>query len=908
VKKTEYALINYRECMKTAKEIRNDFVGYFEKQGHKFVRSAPVVPQDDPTLLFTNAGMNQFKSIFLGDNPQNLTRAANSQKCMRVSGKHNDLEEVGRDHYHHTFFEMLGNWSFGDYYKKEAIRWGWELLTDVWKLSKDRLFVTIHTSDDEAEALWKSETDIDHSRIMRFGDKSNFWEMGETGPCGPCTEIHYDLGDAATRASTYADPIEGVNGVNARYRELWNLVFMQYNREKNGSLKPLPAKHVDTGMGFERICAVIQGVESNYDTDIFRPIISELEKMTGKKYDPGVPGTPFRVIADHIRALTFAITDGAFPSNDGRGYVLRRLLRRAYRFGREIGLREGLREPFLYKLVHVVIREMGEAFPEITQRRMYVEEVIQSEEVRFGATLEQGIEKFTLMVESAKKAGNSILAGGDVFTLYDTYGFPVDLTRLMAEEHQVTIDEAAYEVQMAEQKARARDARKTDDGLSSDGWTELRQISGSTFVGYDVETCDVQICRYKVTDETDAGISMLLVLDKTPFYAESGGQAGDSGLLRSAHDVELRVNDTIKWNDLIVHRVTAAFPVVDEKLRQPFTAEVAHENRSATRRNHTATHLLQAALRKALGNHIQQAGSKVEPAGLRFDFTHFKALSHEELAAVSQQVNDWILQNFAVQTTLQDLDAAKAGGATALFGEKYGDSVRVVAIDPVSKELCGGTHVSSSGQIGLFHITAETSISAGVRRIEAVTGLGVLALLGKKETALATITAQLKVNELKLPERITALLDSVKELEAKVKELAGAQSGSVVDGYFAEAEKNSTECPWVVKYCGSIDKETFARTADAINDRIKSENRAGMTVVLGADVDGKALFAAGCGSDAAKKYAIHCGEMVKLAAQIAGGGGGGSPTRAQAGGKDTGKIEAALAAVTDVLVKKAAAA
>lgn len=890
--------------MKTAKEIRNDFVGYFEKQGHKFVRSAPVVPQDDPTLLFTNAGMNQFKSIFLGDNPQNLARAANSQKCMRVSGKHNDLEEVGRDHYHHTFFEMLGNWSFGDYYKREAIRWGWELLTDVWNIPKDRLFVTIHTSDDEAEALWRSETDIDPKRIMRFGDKSNFWEMGETGPCGPCSEIHYDIGDPATRDATFADPVEGVNGANARYRELWNLVFMQYNREKNGALKPLPAKHVDTGMGFERICAVIQGVSSNYDTDIFRPIIAELEKMSGKKYDPGVPGTPYRVIADHIRALTFAITDGAFPSNDGRGYVLRRLLRRAYRFGRELGLRE----PFLYKLVHVVIREMGEAFPEITQRCMYVEEVIQSEEQRFGATLEQGIEKFMLMVDSAKKAGSSTLAGTDVFTLYDTYGFPMDLTRLMAEEQQVAIDEAGYEKHMAEQKARAREARKADDGLSPEGWTELRQISGSTFVGYETERCEVQICRYKITDETDSGISMLMVLDKTPFYAESGGQTGDCGLLRSAHDVELRVDETIKWNDLIVHRVTSAFPVVDDKLRQPFTAEVAHENRSAIRRNHTATHLLQAALRKALGTHIQQAGSKVESAGLRFDFTHFKALTREELTAVSQQVNAWILEDFRVQTTVQDLDAAKAAGATALFGEKYGDSVRVVAIEPVSKELCGGTHVSSTGQIGLFHITAETSISAGVRRIEAVTGTGLLLLLGKKEAVLATIAGQLKVNEQKLPERITVLLDTVKELEIKVKELAGTQSGSVVDGYFAEAEKNSPACPWVVKHCGVIDKETFARIADAINDRIKSENRSIMTVVLGADVEGKALFAAGCGNDAAKKYAIHCGDMVRLAAQIAGGGGGGSPTRAQAGGKTVGNIEAALAAVTDILAKKAAAA
>jgi len=888
--------------MKSAKEIRNDFIGYFEKQKHKFIQSAPVVPQDDPTLLFTNAGMNQFKSIFLGDNPQKLTRAANSQKCMRVSGKHNDLEEVGRDHYHHTFFEMLGNWSFGDYYKKEAIRWGWELLTDVWKIPKDRLFVTIHTSDDEADALWKSETDIDPKRIMRFGDKSNFWEMGETGPCGPCSEIHYDVGDAATRDATYADPVEGVNGANARYRELWNLVFMQYNREKNGSLKPLPAKHVDTGMGFERICAVIQGVDSNYDTDVFRPIIAELESMSGKKYDSGVAGTPFRVIADHIRSLTFAITDGAFPSNEGRGYVLRRLLRRAYRFGRELGFHE----PFLYRLVGIVIREMGEAFPEITQRRMYVEEVIQSEEERFGATLEQGIEKFTAMVDACKKGGGTVLSGSDVFTLYDTYGFPMDLTRLMAEEQQVSIDEAGYERLMAGQKTRAREARKADEGLSPEGWTELRPTSGTEFVGYDHETCTVSICRYKITDENDDDISLLLVLDKTPFYAESGGQVGDSGFLKSASGIELRINDTIKWNDLVVHRASAAFPIADEKLRQIFTAEVTHANRAAIRRNHTATHLLQAALRKVLGSHIHQAGSKVEPSGLRFDFTHFKALTNEELAAVSQHVNEWILENFTVATTSQELEAAKAAGATALFGEKYGDKVRVVSIDPISKELCGGTHVGATGTIGLFHITTETSISAGVRRIEAVTGTGVLSLLDEKINSIGSLTSMLKVNEKKLPERVAALVESVKQLELRVKELSSAQSGSVVDTYFDEAVKNSAVCPWVVKNCGALDKESFARIADAINDRIKAENRTLMAVVIGAEVDGKALFAAGCGTDSAATFGVHCGELVKASSKIAGGGGGGSSTRAQAGGKDPAKIDEALAAVAKVLAEKAA--
>ncbi|MBN1576690.1 MAG: alanine--tRNA ligase [Chitinispirillaceae bacterium] len=887
--------------MKSSKEIRSDFINFFAAHGHRFIPSAPVVPQDDPTLLFTNAGMNQFKSIFLGDNPQKLTRAANSQKCMRVSGKHNDLEEVGRDHYHHTFFEMLGNWSFGDYYKKEAIRWGWQLLTDVWLLPKERLIVTIHASDDEAEALWKSETDIEHRRIMRFGDKSNFWEMGETGPCGPCSEIHFDIGDPSTREATFADLVAGVNGTNDRYRELWNLVFVQYNREKDGSLKPLPHTHVDTGMGFERLCAVIQGVDSNYATDLFTPIINEIARMCGKPYDRGSAGTPFRVIADHIRALTFAITDGAFPSNEGRGYVLRRLLRRAYRFGRELCFRQ----PFLHTLVPIVIKEMGEAFPEIGQRGSYVEEVIAAEEQRFGATLEQGIERFSLMIDNAKKGGAKSIAGNDVFTLYDTYGFPMDLTRLMAKEQGFTVDEAGYETLMAQQKTRARDARKSDDGLSPEGWTELKKVPGTEFVGYERESCTVNVCRFKITHEDWQGSHLLFVLDRTPFYAESGGQVGDRGVLCGQNGTEIRIEDTVKWNDLVVHRGVTKVPMTDAIFGKPFTATVAPELRSSTRRNHSATHLLQAALRKTLGNHIQQAGSKVEPAGLRFDFTHFKALTDEELSAVERQVNEWIMANLPVQTALQELEAAKAAGATALFGEKYGERVRVVAMDPVSKELCGGTHVSTTGNIGFFHITAETSISAGVRRIEAITGLNVAAYLARKEQTIISLTSLLKVGEPKLVERVHALIDSVKQLEERLNTLSGAQSASRLGLIFEEAKKRSGDFPWCVKNLGDMDKESFFRIADALSDTIRSNNLTTMAVVLGASVDGKALFAAGAGAEAVKKYGVHCGELVKTAAQKAGGGGGGSATRAQAGGKDPAKIDESLAMTSIMLSEKA---
>ncbi|GBU23168.1 alanyl-tRNA synthetase [Fibrobacteres bacterium R8-0-B4] len=891
--------------MKTANTIRDEYIKFFTDRGHTFVPSAPVVPQDDPTLLFTNAGMNQFKSIFLGDNPKGLRRAANSQKCMRVSGKHNDLEEVGRDHYHHTFFEMLGNWSFGDYYKKEAIRWAWELLTEVWGLEKSRLFATVHDSDGEAEEIWKSETDIPHERIMRFGDKSNFWEMGETGPCGPCTEIHYDIGDEATRAATYNHPVEGVNGENARYRELWNLVFIQYNREKDRSLNPLKAQHVDTGMGFERIVSVIQGVDSNYDTDIFQPIIKHLSDKAGIAYDRGEAGTPFRVIADHIRSLVFAVTDGAFPSNDGRGYVLRRLLRRAYRFGREIGFRE----PFLYKLTPVVIEQMGGAFPEIGQRRSYIEEVIKSEEERFGATLEQGIEKFGAMVVGTQSGGGKTLVGADVFALYDTYGFPMDLTRLMAAEKGLSVDEGGYDKLMERQRERARDARKgeSSDGLTPEGWTELRPLSGTEFLGYDSDSAEVNVCRYKKIEDIDGEgtNAYLLILDKTPFYAESGGQTGDKGAIVTSCGVNITERDTVKWNDSVVHRVEANGVLTDKDLRAPMAATIDATLRMATRRNHTATHLLQAALRKVLGGHVQQSGSRVDPSGLRFDFTHFKGLDVDEIAKVETIVNQWIMDNYRVDTVIKDTAAAKAEGATALFGEKYGDKVRVVGIDPVSKELCGGTHVSATGQIGLFHIISEESVSAGVRRINAVTGTAAVQYMINMEKTSSAIAHILKVSQDKLLERVSELVDTAKELDNKVKTLSSAKAADTVVAVFDEAAKCASPLKFAVKDMGELDKDSFTRIADAISDRIREKSLSTTVIAIGAIVDGKAMFAAGAGQEAVSKHGIHCGDLVKAAAKRAGGGGGGSPTRAQAGGKETDKLGEALSELTKLITAKA---
>jgi alanyl-tRNA synthetase len=852
--------------------------------------------------------MNQFKAIFLGENRDGLSRAANSQKCMRVSGKHNDLEEVGRDHYHHTFFEMLGNWSFGDYYKKEAIRWAWELLTEVWHLPKDRLFVTVHHSDDDAARLWVAETDISAARVMKFGDKENFWEMGETGPCGPCSEIHFDTGDLADQQQIYNDPIKGVNGKNARFLEIWNLVFMQYNRQPDRSLPELPKKHVDTGMGLERVVRIIQGVNSNYDTDLFRPLIAEVERQSGKAYSTGEDGTPFRVIADHVRALTFAITDGALPSNEGRGYVLRRLLRRACRFGRELGFHE----PFLHKLVPAISNLMGEAFPEIAQRRDHVVQVIANEEERFAQTLEQGIEKFGQMVDRCISDGSKSLAGNDVFMLYDTYGFPVDLTRLMAEEKGLNIDEAGFNGFMDQQRGRARDAQKRtdDEGLSADGWVELKKIQGTEFCGYFDDEAEVSVARYKTLKPENAADSCtecLVILDRTPFYAESGGQTGDSGILVTTEGRKLEVSETFKWNDMTVHKVSAAasFPVVE--LKGLLAAKINSSDRNHTRRNHSATHLLQAALRVVLGSHVQQSGSRVDRQGLRFDFTHFKALTPDELTAVETQVNEWVLADLPVTTDIQDTDTAKKAGAMALFGEKYGDTVRVVSMGRVSKELCGGTHVLSTGRIGLFHITAESSIASGVRRIEAITGTNSMTFLANKELVVTRLTSALKSGEDVLVERVTALMERVKTLEIELERLSRSQALSQVNEILTEAAKSGCRLAWTVKNLGVIEKKSFTAVTNAVSDMIKDKKIADIVIVLGAEAEGAVMLAACAGNGALKASGIHCGEIVKAAAAIAGGSGGGSPVRAQAGAKETAKINEALETARKLIIQKAGA-
>ncbi len=879
-------------------DIRRQFIEFFKSKKHRFIPSAPVIPQDDPTLLFTNAGMNQFKAIFLGENPQGLKRAANSQKCMRVSGKHNDLEEVGRDHHHHTFFEMLGNWSFGDYYKKEAITWAWELLTETWRLPKDKLYATIYTDDEEADGYWRELTDVNPSHIERFED--NFWEMGETGPCGPCSEIHIDRGPGHC---VYEEAHGHTCGVNVegcgRYVELWNLVFMEYNRHPGGELTELPAKNIDTGMGFERVVAVLQNVKSNYDTDLFQPIIRELARMSGRSYEHGPAGTPFRVIADHLRSLVFAVTDGAFPSNEGRGYVLRRLLRRAYRFGRELGFHE----PFIFRLVPTVVEMMGEAFPEITQRVTYVKEVIRAEEERFGQTLEQGIEKFNQFVEEPQVQASRSLPGTSVFLLYDTYGFPMDLTRLMASEKGYTVDEAGFEHLMQQQRERARGAAKKGDeaGLSAEGWVDVAPATGTRFMGYDAEQGEGRVYRYK-----DLGDNRyLLVLESTPFYAEAGGQVGDIGHLRTSTGKRLEVEDTFKWHDTTVHRVKSCELLTDADFSEPVCGEVDSERRAAIRRNHSATHLLQAALRQVLGEHVQQSGSRVDPDGLRFDFSHFRAVADDELQEIERRVNSWILDDIRIVTEVKSSDEARQEGAMALFGEKYGETVRVVSMGPVSKELCGGTHASSTGRISVFHIVSESSIAAGVRRIEAVTGRRALEMFAEKDRTIKELGALLKVAEDSIVERVTNLLENQRALETEVTRLSSMAASGQVDELIRESEGRGGAFPWLVKDLGGLDKDAFSRLADALCDELRGRSEATNVFVLGARVNEKVQFIA-CAADAAvKQHGVHCGTLVKTAATVTGGGGGGRPNRAQAGGRDAGKLPEALDAVAAALREKA---
>jgi alanyl-tRNA synthetase len=919
--------------MKPSHEVRNDFLRFFEERGHRIVPSAPVIPHGDPTLLFTNAGMNQFKDVFLGEGKRDYSRAADTQKCIRVSGKHNDLEEVGRDTYHHTFFEMLGNWSFGDYYKKEAIQWAWELLTGVWNLPKKRLWATVFTTDDEAFELWRSVTDIDPSHILRFGEKDNFWEMGETGPCGPCSEIHMDLTPEGNA------PASLVNAGDARLIEIWNLVFIQNNRTAQGELEPLPAKHVDTGMGFERICAALECMRhdfkkppSNYDTDVFTPLITALSEITGKPYKEENNQIAIRVIADHVRALTFAIADGAIPSNEGRGYVLRRILRRAARFGRNLDMHE----PFIYRLVDVLVDTMSAVFPEIKTQQALIERVIKSEEVGFNATLDRGLEIFNEIVGELQKTRGNTISGDDVFKLYDTYGFPVDLTALLARERNLGIDEGKFAELMSEQQHRSRESKKIYVGSGKVVVPNLR-VSGDeysfSFVG------DVKLeSEGKIIEVHDN----IVVLDKTPFYAESGGQVGDTGEIQ-INGLSYRVVDTQKYDNVNVHILEKP---VDLPKGRAVTARVDKARRVDIQRNHSATHLVHEALRRVLGTHVHQQGSLVAPDRLRFDFPHFSKITPEELRDIEQMVNQKIREAIAVEAEVMAInEAQKIPNVKMFFGEKYGERVRVVFIDETfSVEFCGGTHVPRTDDIGLFKIVHESGIASGVRRIEAVTGEGIRQYIDdqikraeelerdivKKFEEVAALREELAgytqeeirqqtrpslgpvdispaqpVSDLHVQnaERLVRerqaiddeLSQAARELRKQITKHKSRTNVKNIDGYLEQAVSlDGFRLLAVQLEVDSIDE------LKTIGDSVRSKLGSGIGL-LGTVMNDKVQLLCVVTDDLIRERKLQAGKIVGEVAKLVGGGGGGRPHLATAGGREPEKLPMALREVRRIV-------
>lgn len=854
--------------MKTTAEIRNDFIDFFKNNKHKIVKSSPVIPQNDPTLLFTNAGMNQFKSVFLNQEEPSYPRVVNSQKCIRVSGKHNDLEEVGKDTYHHTFFEMLGNWSFGDYYKKEAIVYAWKLLTDVWKFPKERLWATVFNDDSEAAEYWESATDINPVHILKYGKKDNFWEMGETGPCGPCSEIHYYSGDNPDGQSALK-----INADDPEYIELWNLVFIQYNRDKDGKFHPLPKKHVDTGAGLERIVAALQGKHSNYDTDLFKPIIDETAQLTGMPYNEE-SGMPHRVIADHIRMLSFSIGDGGMPSNEGRGYVIRRILRRAARYGRMLNMHE----PFIYKLVDAVCKILGDVYPEIIEHKEHIKQVVLAEEQSFGETLDKGLEVYFRIKQQLIDTNKSEIKGSDIFKLYDTYGFPVDLTQLIAEEDGFSVDLDGFAVEMEKQKERARSAqafRKNFDGLDKE-WIVLSEGVDSEFIGYDNVESESVIRKYFIHDDI-----IHLVLDKTPFYAKSGGEIGDTGTIINA-DFELDVTDTIKLNDMIVQVCRLKSGSI---LKNPnVTAKIDVQKSNNIRANHTATHLLHAALRTVLGDHVHQKGSLVTAERLRFDLTHFAKIDSVDLEKIEDIVNQKIRENIGVVDKIQDYDSAKKSGAMALFGEKYDDVVRVIIIGEFSKELCGGKHVRRTGDIGLVKIISESSVAAGIRRIEAVTGHKAIEFIRNKERILDSAIVSTGTTVGTFSKYIDELITRNKQLEKKLAEETTKNIEDDIDNLL----KASPKVGEITLFSHQYDSNTID-DLKKVGDIIRNKLEYGVGLIISVS-DGKPFMVVVVTDATIKKYHLHAGNLVKELGKMLGGGGGGRPHMATAGGKYPEKI------------------
>ncbi|EFK6805401.1 TPA: alanine--tRNA ligase [Escherichia coli] len=865
---------------KSTAEIRQAFLDFFHSKGHQVVASSSLVPHNDPTLLFTNAGMNQFKDVFLGLDKRNNSRATTSQRCVRAGGKHNDLENVGYTARHHTFFEMLGNFSFGDYFKHDAIQFAWELLTsEKWfALPKERLWVTVYESDDEAYEIWEKEVGIPRERIIRIGDNKgapyasdNFWQMGDTGPCGPCTEIFYDHGD-----HIWGGPPGSPEEDGDRYIEIWNIVFMQFNRQADGTMEPLPKPSVDTGMGLERIAAVLQHVNSNYDIDLFRTLIQAVAKVTGAT---DLSNKSLRVIADHIRSCAFLIADGVMPSNENRGYVLRRIIRRAVRHGNMLGAKE----TFFYKLVGPLIDVMGSAGEDLKRQQAQVEQVLKTEEEQFARTLERGL---ALLDEELAKLSGDTLDGETAFRLYDTYGFPVDLTADVCRERNIKVDEAGFEAAMEEQRRRAREA----SGFGADYNAMIRVDSASEFKGYDHLELNGKVTALfvdgKAVDAINAGQEAVVVLDQTPFYAESGGQVGDKGELKGAN-FSFAVEDTQKYGQAIGHIGKLAAGSL--KVGDAVQADVDEARRARIRLNHSATHLMHAALRQVLGTHVSQKGSLVNDKVLRFDFSHNEAMKPEEIRAVEDLVNAQIRRNLPIETNIMDLEAAKAKGAMALFGEKYDERVRVLSMGDFSTELCGGTHASRTGDIGLFRIISESGTAAGVRRIEAVTGEGAITTVHADSDRLSEVAHLLKGDSNNLADKVRSVLERTRQLEKELqqlKEQAAAQESANLSSKAIDV--NGVKL--LVSELSGVEPKMLRTMVDDL------KNQLGSTIIVLATVaEGKVSLIAGVSKDVTDR--VKAGELIGMVAQQVGGKGGGRPDMAQAGGTDAAALPAALASV-----------
>ncbi|EPE9629790.1 alanine--tRNA ligase [Escherichia coli] len=865
---------------KSTAEIRQAFLDFFHSKGHQVVASSSLVPHNDPTLLFTNAGMNQFKDVFLGLDKRNYSRATTSQRCVRAGGKHNDLENVGYTARHHTFFEMLGNFSFGDYFKHDAIQFAWELLTsEKWfALPKERLWVTVYESDDEAYEIWEKEVGIPRERIIRIGDNKgapyasdNFWQMGDTGPCGPCTEIFYDHGD-----HIWGGPPGSPEEDGDRYIEIWNIVFMQFNRQADGTMEPLPKPSVDTGMGLERIAAVLQHVNSNYDIDLFRTLIQAVAKVTGAT---DLSNKSLRVIADHIRSCAFLIADGVMPSNENRGYVLRRIIRRAVRHGNMLGAKE----TFFYKLVGPLIDVMGSAGEDLKRQQAQVEQVLKTEEEQFARTLERGL---ALLDEELAKLSGDTLDGETAFRLYDTYGFPVDLTADVCRERNIKVDEAGFEAAMEEQRRRAREA----SGFGADYNAMIRVDSASEFKGYDHLELNGKVTALfvdgKAVDAINAGQEAVVVLDQTPFYAESGGQVGDKGELKGAN-FSFAVEDTQKYGQAIGHIGKLAAGSL--KVGDAVQADVDEARRARIRLNHSATHLMHAALRQVLGTHVSQKGSLVNDKVLRFDFSHNEAMKPEEIRAVEDLVNAQIRRNLPIETNIMDLEAAKAKGAMALFGEKYDERVRVLSMGDFSTELCGGTHASRTGDIGLFRIISESGTAAGVRRIEAVTGEGAITTVHADSDRLSDVAHLLKGDSNNLADKVRSVLERTRQLEKELqqlKEQAAAQESANLSSKAIDV--NGVKL--LVSELSGVEPKMLRTMVDDL------KNQLGSTIIVLATVaEGKVSLIAGVSKDVTDR--VKAGELIGMVAQQVGGKGGGRPDMAQAGGTDAAALPAALASV-----------